>query len=427
MFQLNSGKYINTDQPLIVGGYQVLHFDEDPILFGGLNRFGGRVVGTLIQSDYKNKKDYYFHVVVDDGTYAAFINQKFTYLDILASARPVFVIEKDLENDKDTVYHYDLADIPTDYRPSAFSYCPEQEIEPTFIYPVSLVGGLADTHRANPETIGKTANLIAGFLRAPLKRLRKIRDVYSEVYLQALPGGDLVYEGSFKVNYNVSIDPQQLSLFRKPQEYLSFLNAFISYCLSKLPDDALLLSQYNISNLARFNQLLEEFEALIGVSPKNKDQQRDAFVDDVLKAATDLKAISDTIGEEYHQIVLANLSKVGEHPLGVINQSYREEIQVAMVKVDEGLGKVIISDQEPKSYKIHVYDLNTDSRKGRALLQHPTEEDKLMKPSITISGTDPISGTKFTESLHLDKYIEVQGKGIHVDGILKRLDVIFEP
>ena len=427
MFSLSSEKNINTDYPLIVGGNQVLHFDEAPVLFSGVNRLGTRVIGSLIQNDYSNNKDYFFHVIVDDGAYAAFINQKLTYRDVLASARPVFIVEKNLESDEVAIYHYSLTDIPVEWLPTTLSYCPEQEMEPTFIYPVSLVGGLADLHRILPETAGKTQNLIAGFLRSPLKPLRKLKDINTEVYLQALPGkSEIAYAGSFKVNYNISVDPQQLSLFAKPQDYLSFLNAYISYCLSSLPSDAVALSEHNTTNLSKFNLLLEKYESLVGVSQRSKESVRDGFIGDVLKTASSLNAISDTIGEEYSQIVLANLSDGGEHPLGVINQDYREEMQIALIKVDEGAGKTIVKDSEPRPYKIYIYDLNTDSRKGRALVEHPIEMDRFMKPTIKIDNVEQIAGTKYTESLHLDKYIDVRGKGIHVDGILKNIDIVFE-
>ena len=50
----------------------------------------------------------------------------------------------------------------------------------------------------------------------------------------------------------------------------------------------------------------------------------------------------------------------------------------------------------------------------------------MSKPKIKISGDEHIEQTKYTESLHLNKWITVKAKAKRVDNKFKHLDIQYE-
>ncbi len=131
--------------------------------------------------------------------------------------------------------------------------------------------------------------------------------------------------------------------------------------------------------------------------------------------------------DDVRQVIPVNFADIPQEYLPLESSQCPEfEASPALTKIEEASGKTVIKDAEPQTYKIYIYDLNTDTRTGRALSPHPTEKDKFVKPSIRISGAGALPGTKYTASLHLDKMIEVKGRGTKVDDILKSLEIIYE-
>jgi hypothetical protein len=102
-----------------------------------------------------------------------------------------------------------------------------------------------------------------------------------------------------------------------------------------------------------------------------------------------------------------------------------QHLNQALIEVDKKSGKVLVTDDEVNIYSVHIYDLNTDTRKGTALIHNPPSK-KVMKPSITILGEQPLPQTKYTESLHLDTFIEVQGRATKVNESIRHIDIEFE-
>ena len=72
-------KMNNTRMPLITANWQVLHFDEVPILFTGTNALGNRIVGSSAAEDREHRFERFIHAVIDIKSYVAFIHQEITY------------------------------------------------------------------------------------------------------------------------------------------------------------------------------------------------------------------------------------------------------------------------------------------------------------------------------------------------------------
>ena len=111
--------------PLIVSDFDILLFDDEPILFTGKNEKGDYIIGTSIEDDDDRKIQWYFHTVVDEAVYRKFIDRQITYLNILKNSDRIFIIGKAYDNSFVKIYYINFADIPSDYLPLENSYCPE--------------------------------------------------------------------------------------------------------------------------------------------------------------------------------------------------------------------------------------------------------------------------------------------------------------
>lgn len=124
MFPIPLERRVRSDLPLITEAYEVLHFDQVPILFTGLNLYRNRVVGSSVDEDHKEGIERFFHAIVRPETYSRFIRREISYRDVLIDSQTVFVIDQALRTGTMTVAIYDVQAIPEEYFPSERSFCP---------------------------------------------------------------------------------------------------------------------------------------------------------------------------------------------------------------------------------------------------------------------------------------------------------------
>lgn len=96
MFEIDQGYSIESDLSQITDNYEILHFDEFPILFTGTNEYGNKIVGSFVEEDEDIFR--YFIKIVNDRVYINFFNGEIPYLDLLNSTKDVFVVDKDINN-----------------------------------------------------------------------------------------------------------------------------------------------------------------------------------------------------------------------------------------------------------------------------------------------------------------------------------------
>lgn len=233
--------------------------------------------------------------------------------------------------------------------------------------------------------------------------------------------------GSLKIKYHVELTEKAATFFHDPNAYSRFLNQYIAYCLQNLSVDAPKLVEENPEGLENFNSLIDEYNALVGQSKDSPEQRRKDLAESVLESAKKLSDLTSIIKDEFKQVMLSNVQESSVHPLGVLDETFSQEIEEALFEVGVKTGKQTVIDEDFTTYDIHIYDLNTDTRKGRAIMTNPNDPKSFMKPTFKISGTEALSQTKYTESLHLDKLIEVRGRATKTDGIVKYIDIEFEP
>ncbi len=125
MFKINNNRNILSDLPIITDNYEVLHFDEFPILFIGLNRYGNKILGSLVCEDEEDDNLFrYFQSIVTNEVHSKFINKKISYLEALKSSTSIFVLDKNINDKILAVFHVSYEEIPEDYLPLANSFCP---------------------------------------------------------------------------------------------------------------------------------------------------------------------------------------------------------------------------------------------------------------------------------------------------------------
>lgn len=126
MFEINKNRNVASDLPIITDNFQVLHFDEFPILFVGVNQYGNKILGSLVCEDEDDDNLFrYFQLIVTDEVYFQFIDKKNSYLEVLENSSSIFVLDKDINNEIISTFHISFKEIPKDYLPLPNSFCPD--------------------------------------------------------------------------------------------------------------------------------------------------------------------------------------------------------------------------------------------------------------------------------------------------------------
>lgn len=412
MFPIASDKRKHKRLPIITGNYHVVLFDEVPILFTGTNDYGGHIVGSSIDEDYEQEKEWYFHIVVTKEEFLNYTQGRVTYRDLLEQSDNIYVIEKDTAIGKQIVYELGLSDIPEDYRPLDSSYYPSYKATPTIVYEASLLGGIADRNRATPEDASENHNATTQLLRNALEWLHQEFNLLASVF--AVPAT----VGSFNINYELSLSS---SLLVREDDCLRFINAYMSYLLGEYPNEASALVQLQFDKLTKFNDLFDLSQS-IGIQSAHEDKDVAVAKVDLAKniygSTIALYALAKNIGVNYQKFSMSNITTQGEKSLGVVDVAYKEQVRLALVAVTDATkepAEVLVSDVFERTYKIHVYDFNKKTGNGLADVREVEEDEEL-------EGKEPVARLhvrnfkkrgalfKYTESLHEGMYISVTGK-----------------
>lgn len=295
----------------------------------------------------------------------------------------------------------------------------------SFELEAKFVGGLADKHQAVPETASKFQNKMASVLRN-IFDLRGLNDLMANVRLQAFHESQLHEAGSLRIRYNIEINEKKPTMFHDEKAFAPFVDKYITYCLQNLPTDAPILFENPEAEAAFFDELMAEFDRIAVDLGDDAKTKREALVKNMLHAGKNLGDITSLVGTDFHQLFLSSIGATGDVPLGVIDAGFGDEMDKTLIRVDELSGKQLVKDQDFETYSIHIYDLNTDTRKGRGLMHIPRDDSKLVKPKITILGDQILTETKYTESLHMDTFVTVKAVATRSGNMIRELEIEFE-
>lgn len=420
MFPLPSNKIKRRKLPIITGNYHVVLFEEVPILFTGSNSFGGYIVGSSIEEDYSQSKEWYLHVVVTKDEFLGYTQGQITYRQLLDQAEIVYVLEKNVEPQKTIVYEFEWAEVPDEYKPSEDSYFPSYKAKPTLLYEASQLGGIADRNRATPEDANESLGATAKLLRSALGWLNWAFSLDGSVFAKP------VTEGSFSIGYEIALNS---NLFLNEGDCLRFINAYMSYLLTDYPSEAIGLVQSKYENLKKFNELFELSQS-IGIQRTQGDEDlmtaKASLAKSIYQSTSVLFDLAKNVGINYQKYSVSNLTSVGQNSLGILDTEYKEQVRIALAAVNEAAKQPEVKleeDEYPRTYKIHVYDFN--KRTGNGIVDvREVEDDMKEKPDdLEIAeGNDPVARLHvlnykkkgvthlYTQSMHDGTYITVTGK-----------------
>lgn len=425
MFNIdNKFKVYYDDLFEISSNYHIFHFDDVPILYVGTNSSNHKILGSFIKEDYDKDTFYFFHVMITAKQFNSFIHGKKTYREILSESKTIFILEKDINDKLLSAYCLPFSLIPDDYLPLENTYCPNVENALGHEYSFSLIGLLADFNQA-------LTNQVVSVSKSGEKIFKTILD---STGIKGL-GYDVLQVpytiGSFKINFKIAPKREkgvsQASIFHFENELHDYINAFISYSVNNLPEEAQKLGQKNIDNSLLTETVKKKLVAVYESSGNNFDLiNDDKLIEAAISLSQEFETICDNLGKGFNDIEIISAADNGEgNSLAYIDVDFSTKNEVANGVIDI-LSNPTDEDPEFEEYEIQVYNLNTDKRKGNANVYNQIDKTLMDTPKITIEGDEELKGSKFTESMHLNKWIKVKAKASRSNDKVKFLKIKFE-
>lgn len=425
-FKLNTKSLIKNDLIEIVSNYKVLHFDDIPILYIGTNRFGNKIIGSHLEEDDDSQTILNLHTILSNKEYYRFMNQKISYLEILQNSNSICIVEKDYSSRIRKAYDFDFSSIPTDYLPTNESFCPASVKSHSLAFSIYLKGKLADLNKAIADDVSKIQNGFTEFLEERIKALKGF-DLAPKALLQPYS------EGSFKINFELEIKQKSKSkkggnLFLEQAPISEYISEYIKYVAENFTEDKEIFesesSEFSESLKSLENKLNELYDKAYIKKPSDIHK---IIKDDILKSTSKIETLTEQVGENFESISILNIAKDNETetPIAFIDIDFSKDFQSSIEQI-EIAKKGLKEDDTFKDYKIYIYHLNTDTRTGNAFIRNLENEEEMSKPKIKINGDDGLDHTKYTESLYLNKWIDVKAKAKRIGEKVKYLEIEFE-
>ncbi|MDT3401501.1 hypothetical protein [Mucilaginibacter terrae] len=423
MFEISTHFQVNSLLPVITSNYNVLHFDEHPILFSGTNKYNNKIIGSLAYEDYDEDYFRYFIIIIDDKQYYNFFNRKISYLDLIKENQDLFVVDKDINGHILTTFYVTLDIVPADFLPLENSFIPEQKaLNNSLNFAFSLKGKLADFHKALVSDVNSINQRIFSYLQESIESLRSLN---LEPVIYSQPSAI----GSYRLNFDIEFKTQgqaQTQMFQVDYNKVSeFINLYLDYVANILPneEDAFLS---HMPETSKNFQILET--ALIDVyesgniSPTKTVTER--LINNINESANKLSDVTEylKLSESFNIVEIGKFKEdksfIG---IGLIDEHYKSlVINKLLSELDISEGRDITSDSEPLSYRILVYSLNTETGSGWARLYYHDEEFVRVRLKIE-KGEKELSNSVFTKSLNGEIVVDIAGIAIKENGIYKRL------
>lgn len=405
----------------ISSSFKVLHFDDFPILFLGVNKFGNKILGSHLEEDDDNKKIFTVHSILSNKDYYDFINKKKSYREVLKETSTKFLVEKSFSGNVLASYNLEFDDIPEEYQPLENSYCPNYKKSFSLSYSLGLKGKVADLNRAIAEEVSNIQTAFSDFLENRLRSLKNF-NLQPAAYLQPYA------PGSFKINLELEYKQEKAQdLFSKTLPFDEYVHEYLKYITTSIiADKDQLLKDDDLEISDQFQNLLIAFEKIYEKGhTKLPDNHTKELKEDLKKSVLKFEEITEQVGKNFDSIEFSNYKDQDEEFISIVDINYSEAFQNTVDEI-EATKKTVEVDEVYKDYEIYIYHLNTDTRQGNAFIKNIDDETQMSKPKIKISGDEHIEQTKYTESLHLNKWIKVKAKAKRIDNKFKYLDIQYE-
>ena len=421
MFEVKPYKSIISGLHEIVDNEVILLNDgSNDILYSGTNKFGNRILGTVVCEDIKETTIRYFHILITDENYIDFFNRRKTLRQILNESEGFFIVDKDFNENIKKVNLASFQDIPDSYLPLENSFCPSFVYDASLEYTFSLKGGLADQHKVEPEVMN---DMNSNFCKVLKSSSTFANDLGMVVHIYSEPA----MTGSFELNFKIELTQQQ-NLFSKPTiDINTFLFNFYNYIFDKLPNEPQDVFKADVVNSVEFKKLEKEYVAIH--SSRGIDLTDQAKEDGIINLIT--YSVDNFREVEYNgfdRVQITNKSQEGKDvPVALINNDFYKSIEEKVFKPEEiNKPPLIEIDAQPTEYKILVYDLNTESGNGKVYLEIPGTDTRVRAISLYLSGKENYDHTAFTQSMNEKSFILVKGIAKKVDKEYKTISYKFE-
>lgn len=401
------------DLPLILNEYQTLHFDEVPILFTGVNKYGSRVLGSSVEDSARAKVSRFFYIVVSTEQYLGFLRRKLSYRDIIVGRGSVFVVDQSFSGELKSTYLVNLAHVPAQYIPLENSYCPVEHFRPSLTFGTVLKGKLADLHEADSADLRVVDECFPGIVQDALGSLGQARLTSRSTVQPYL-------SGSFRIQFNV-VPSGQLPLVPGGMDaYKSYAALYLDFCLNHFQDEFSAAIAEGRNDAPFFQNLLGAYCTLVGSSDATVASE---LMASARKSVDRLNDLSTIVGGNFSSVELFNVHDGSETLVGTFDKYMAAELSQSTDRYDALVGGGVVEDESPLDYSILIYNLNTETRRGQAYI---AAGDSLTRVRFIIKGSDPLEQTIFTSSLDKSIKIKVAAQATRVAGKLKSLKISFQ-
>jgi hypothetical protein len=422
MFKINKHKPIVSDLAIITQNYLELVADENPILYTGTNQYGNRILGVIVEESEEDFSVRYFHIILNDDSYYAFINREISLRKIVESANIIFVLDYKGDEliDNNLVA---LDEIPVDYLPLEDSYCPESSFIASLNYGISLKGKRSELHIVDVDEESNIQSTYRDVIKNALQGLGDL-DLNPKVYLEPAKAG------SFKINYRIEFENEHSSLFHVESNLIAnYLKSFFDYIVRKLPkEEKNSLKEENISSKA-FKEVEDKLYQVYNNAHYDikKEAIEQKLIDNINESALKFEEVTIQINNSssFDKIELINYPKSGgEVGLGIIDKTFYDSIKEQLNISEPAVSTdVYVKDLEAKTYRIRVFNLNIESGNCKAYF-YPNQTDESWKIPIYINkGDKEYHHSPLSKSLDEEKVIDIKGYAERKNGEVDSITV----
>lgn len=421
MFDISLNHKITSDLPVITDNYEILHYDEYPILFTGTNKYGNKLLGSFSYEDDENNLFRYFVIILDDKQFSDFYSQKKSYRDLILDSKEIFIVDKDINDKIVDRFLIPLDSIPADYLPLESSFIPENKIvSDSLNFTFSLRGKLADLHKALVSDINNINQKIYGYLEESLETLN-VFNLQPRVYSQPSQ------IGSYRLNFDVEFQQEEASLFPINQKKITeFINGYLNYIAYVLPYESDAFLEKHTEDSKSFIALKNSFEEIFRSSNLEPiPTVSDILIDNINSSAEKLSEVTEYLkyNNSFNTIEVGKVSDTGNFTtVGYLIENYKISIESKLLPQEELLSDEVLSDNQPKPYKILVFRINRETGIGGARLYFDDSEDFHKVQLNIVKKDNDLSDSIFTMSLNENKVVTVNGVATSINGLYKKLE-----
>ncbi len=403
---------------LIESNYLELLTDDDPMLYTGTSSFGNRVIGSIVEDNDEDQFLRYFHVLASDKLYAEFITGRTSLYKVFEETEIVYLIDFNYDRTLKGIIPLRFNEIPNQWMPLENSYCPDFCIPTTLEFSTSLKGGIADDHKARPKDALIFNEFASTTLNNVLRPLGKLEYNLGTYYKPASAG-------SYKLDFQIVVEnvgQSQVSLTDNDIDgnVLSiYIGKYLDTVFNKLPDDN---KNTQITETEIYTELLE---SLNDVYENNYSVINDDIAEVLNKSLITIikqsEKLSQSVGVGFHSM---EFNIYDENQDSFLITSLEKDY---FKRVSKFIPDDLLEEEDlVTSYRILVYDMNTESLhcKAHAYFKDEDGNDKTEKVTI-LHKLNYLDHTPYSKSLNDKTSIEVQGIGkYNNNGKLKEIEII---